>query len=181
MCSTFPSSETILVLKLKGGRKCVLGVYMNQVSMWVVAANRRDQNSIRWSVTRSPYPIDLRLFENTVDVMEAISGGAKSPDVVLVTVLKDVASDILNWRRDLLRAQTPVVVRCGSEDPEAIRAAYDAGANAYIMEAHELSLIDRDISGIAGFFGRLPRLERAGRESEEAQTGFSNELTLSRT
>ena len=131
---------------------------MNAISVWLIDAEKRDHSTIRWSVTRLPFPIDLDIFETAEEAKTALRTVAIAPRVIITdTKLGGMSGmEFLKWMKGSDFAGIPVVIRCASADESDIAAAYEAGAKAYVIKAHDLHLIDRNISGIARFFGGLP-------------------------
>ena len=128
--------------------------------VWLIDADKHDHSTIRWSVMRSPFPVDLDIFHTAGEAMSALEVTANPPHVIITdTKLPGTSGlDFLKWLMRSRFSTLPVVIRCASPHEEEIAAAYEAGANAYVIKAHDLHLIDRNISGIAAFFGKLPRL-----------------------
>ena len=133
---------------------------MNEVSVWLIDADKHDHSSIRWSVMRSSFPVDLDIFHTADEAMSCLQVSGNPPRVIITdTTLPGMSGiEFLKWLKCSRFSAVPVVVRCASSREEEIAAAYGAGASAYVIKAHDLHLIERNISGIAAFFGRLPRL-----------------------
>lgn len=132
---------------------------MNEVSVWLIDADKHDHSTIRWSVIRSPFPVDLDIFHTADEAMSCLQVSVNPPRVIITDTTLPGRSGIefLKWLKRSKFSGIPVVVCCSSPHVEDIIVAYEAGANAYVIKAHDLHLMDRNISGIAAFFGRLPR------------------------
>ncbi|WP_201740182.1 response regulator [Salinigranum halophilum] len=100
--------------------------------------NPGDVHLIEEGVAAAPTDVTLQVIANGTDAIEWLAADRRLVDLDLVLLDLNLPGrsgfEVLDALRDRASSHTPVVVLSSSENPEDIAAAYEAGANAYVMK-----------------------------------------------